>query len=445
MSQTMQARLPKGMRDILPQQMIKRRYVIDVISRVFEESGFEPLQTPAIERAETLMGKYGPDAEKLIYRADHVAGKEKLALRYDLSVPLCRLVGMNPQMPLPFKRYQIAPVWRAERPQKGRYREFYQCDCDTIGSSSMLADAEVMCVIYRILDELGFRDFDINLNNRKILNGIGDYSGVPEHLLGGLYRSIDKLDKIGLEGVKEELIRNEISDAAVSRMMDLLRIEGSPGAVLSNLKKELAGHADALAGIAELEEIIEALGLLGVPDRCWSLKFAMVRGLDYYTGPIYETTIEEPKMPSITGGGRYDRLIGMFLKESLPATGTTIGIERIIDALEEMDAFPPALGTTVVEVLVTLFNAELAPPALRVAGRLREAGLRTELYFEPASLKSQFKYANRKGIPFVAVLGPDENERGEIALRDFSSGSQTSIPQDAVADMVAFVRSRRTQ
>src|SRR5437660_11232412 len=218
-------RVPRGMRDILPERMIRRQYVIDVIREVFEEFGFEPLQTPAIELSETLMGKYGPDAERLIYSANYPNGKDPLSLRYDLSVPLCRVVAMYPELPKPFKRYQIAPVWRAERPQKGRYREFYQCDVDTVGSASMLADAENVNVIYEVLRRLGFKKFVVNINDRRILTGIGQCSGVPEELLGGLYRSIDKLEKIGLDGVREELRRNEIPDDVIERMLDMLQIE----------------------------------------------------------------------------------------------------------------------------------------------------------------------------------------------------------------------------
>ena len=230
-------RVPRGMRDILPEQMIKRQYVIDVIRGVFEEFGFEPLQTSAIELSETLMGKYGPEAEKLIYQANHPGGKESLSLRYDLSVPLCRVVAMRPELVKPFKRYQIAPVWRGERPQRGRYREFYQCDADTVGSASMLADAETLNVIYEILTRLGFRRFVMNINDRKIITGIGLFSGVPEDRLAALYRAIDKLDKIGLDGVREELRSHQIADDVVERLLTLLQIEGENEAVLGALRE----------------------------------------------------------------------------------------------------------------------------------------------------------------------------------------------------------------
>jgi histidyl-tRNA synthetase len=436
MAQKVRPRVPRGMRDILPEQMIRRQYVIDVIRGVFEEFGFEPLQTPSIELAETLMGKYGPDAEKLIYQASHRGGKEKLALRYDLSVPLCRMMAMYPELTKPFKRYQIAPVWRAERPQKGRYREFYQCDADTVGSASMLADAETLNVIYEILARLGFKKFVMNVNNRKIINGIGQFSGVPDELLGGLYRSIDKLERIGLDGVREELRANRIPAGVVDRLLGLLQIEGENKAVLSALGDKLADYPDALEGIAELEEVIRYLEALAIPDEYYKVKFAMVRGLEYYTGPIYETTIEEPRMPSITGGGRFDELVGMFLERSYPATGTTIGIERIIDAMEELDMFPPDVGRTVAQVLMTLFDESLVDESLKTANLLRKGGLRTELYFENDPLGAQIRYALKKGIPYVAILGPDEAGAGQVTVRNMLLKEQQTVERAEAVGLI---------
>ncbi|HSR53408.1 MAG TPA: histidine--tRNA ligase [Acidobacteriota bacterium] len=437
MSTRVEARVPRGMRDILPEQMIRRQYVMDVISDVFEEFGFEPLQTPAIELYETLMGKYGPDAEKLIYQTFHEGGSEELALRYDLSVPLCRLVAMHPQLPTPFKRYHIAPVWRAERPQRGRYREFYQCDCDTVGSDSMLADAETINVIYAILTRLGFGSFGIQINHRKVLNGIGQFAGVPQGQLGGLYRSIDKLDKIGLAGVKKELADNRIPEDAIERLMELLQTEGRNRQLLDNLREPLGSFEEARQGLDELSQILDYLEALRVPEKFFTFKFAMVRGLEYYTGSIYETTVKESKITSsVTGGGRYDRLIGMFRKESLPAVGTTIGIERIIDIMEELEMFPPQVGDTVVEVLVTLFGPEQARASLALADRLRQAGIKTEMYQLESSLRSQFKYANRKSIPYVVVIGPDEAEKHQATVRDFVSGEQKTLPQSEAAAQI---------
>jgi len=514
------------MRDILPQQMIKRQYVMNVIRDVFEEFGFEPLQTPAIEMTETLTGKYGPDAERLIYRAFY--GREKpdeLSLRYDLSVPLCRVVAMYPDLIKPFKRYQIAPVWRADRPQKGRYREFYQCDADTVGSASMLGDAETINVIYEILTRLGFKDFVVNINNRKILNGIGQFAGVPESLLGGLYRAIDKLPKIGLEGVKRELrlvgipegeinalrrtvrlylqeqfgldelriqaIENRVSetladqtvaplqqvleevdrgaiepervqevagelvgqiakelravyvnkveiipDQVINRLLSLLQISGDNRAVLAELRTRLADYSIALEGIAELEEIIRYLDALKIPEDFYKIDFAMVRGLEYYTGPIYETVVKEPDIGSITGGGRFDELVGMFMDYSYPATGTTIGIERIIDVMDELDMFPPEVGQTVTQVLMTRFSEELVDDSLRVATMLRKAGLNTEFFFDDIPLGDQIRYALKKEIPYVIILGPDEQAAGQLTVRNLELNEQQTVARQEATELI---------
>ena len=429
-------RVPRGMRDILPEQMIRRQYVIDVIRDVFEEFGFEPLQTPALELSEVLTGKYGPDAEKLIYQAGHVGGKEDISLRYDLSVPLCRVVAMHPQLPKPFKRYQIDPVWRAERPQKGRYRQFFQCDADTVGTESMLADAENVTLIYQVLTRLGFEQFEININDRKLITGIGQFAGVPKEQLGGLYRSIDKLDKIGLSGVRSELAENQIPEPVIEKLLALLQIEGDPATVLNALSEHLGDSEMAREGIAELEELNGYLTTLGVPDRLYRMNVSMVRGLEYYTGPIYETVVEEPKIGSITGGGRYDELIGSFSKQGYPATGTSFGIERIIDVMEEFDMFPAAVGKTVTQVLVTVFDAELAQESLKLATLLRQDGIRTEVYCRPTRLSTQIKYADTKGIPYAVILGSDELEAGAVAIRNLASREQQIVPREELVEHI---------
>ncbi len=422
-------RVPRGMRDILPEQMIRRQYVIDVIRDVFEEFGFEPLQTPALELSEVLTGKYGPDAEKLIYQAGHVGGKEDISLRYDLSVPLCRVIAMHPQLPKPFKRYQIDPVWRAERPQKGRYRQFFQCDADTVGTESMLADAENVNLIYQVLTRLGFEQFEVNINDRKLITGIGQFAGVPTEQLGGLYRSIDKLDKIGVSGVRDELAENQISEPVIEKLLALLQIEGDTATVLNALNEQLGDSEVAREGIAELEELNNYLTTLGVPDKFYRVNVSMVRGLEYYTGPIYETVVEEPKIGSITGGGRYDELIGSFSKQGYPATGTSFGIERIIDVMEEFDMFPTAVGKTVTQVLVTVFDADLAQESLKLATLLRQDGIRTEVYSRPTRLSTQIKYADTKGIPYAVILGSDELEAGKVAIRNLARREQQIVPR----------------
>lgn len=430
MTTFVEPRLPRGMRDIMPQKMLRRRYVMRVIENVFERFGFEPLQTPALELAQTLTGKYGPDAEKLIYDARHREGKEELALRYDLSVPLSRVVAMNPEVTKPFKRYQIAPVWRAERPQKGRYREFFQCDADIVGASSMLADAEIIAMIFTILSELGFDAFVTKLNHRQVLTALGEYSGVPPARLGGLYRAIDKLEKIGREGVRQEMIANEIPDAAVEKILALVAL---PVDDLHAWRETLRAYPRGVQGIAELEQLLGYARALGVKPARLQVDLTMVRGLEYYTGPIFETVVTEPKIGSLTGGGRYDGLIGLFSKNSLPATGTTIGIERIIDVMDELQMFPPNLGKTVTQVLVTVFDAERRAAALALTMELRAAGVNAETWYDADGLGKQLKYAAAKSIPYALIAGPDELAADAVTLRDLVTGEQTRLARGKIA------------
>lgn len=427
MTNKIQPRVPRGMRDILPQKMLLRQYVIGQFESVFQRFGFEPLQTPGLELRETLMGKYGPDAEKLIYDAQHREGKEELSLRYDLTVPLTRVVAMYPELVKPFKRYQIAPVWRAERPQKGRYREFYQCDADIVGTASMLADAEIVTMIYAVLVRLGFKSFVTKINNRKILTGIGQYAGVSNELLGGLYRSIDKLEKIGPDGVREEMGQNQIPADVISRIMNLIAI---PSGDFGEMREQLGDVPIAMQGLDELEQLATYLVAANVPPANYRFDFSMVRGLAYYTGPIYETIVTEPKIGSLTGGGRYDELIGLFSNQSIPMTGTSFGIERIIDVMGELGMFPPNLGKTVTQVLVTVFNRELVGNSIRLANELRAVGWNTELGLDTDNLGRQLKYAGAKGIPLAVIVGPDEAIAQKVTLRDLTTGEQTLVPQN---------------
>lgn len=433
MPSKIQPRVPRGMRDILPQKMLQRQYVIGEIEKVFQRFGFEPLQTPVLELRETLMGKYGEDAEKLIYDARHREGKEDLSLRYDLTVPLTRVVAMYPDLPKPFKRYQIAPVFRAERPQKGRYREFYQCDADIVGNKSMLADAEIVTMIYTVLQTLGFKSFVTKINNRKILTGIGQYAGVPNELLGGLYRSIDKLEKIGADGVREEMAKSQIPATVIDKMLDLIAI---PSGNFGEARERLGNVKIAMEGLDELEQLAAFLGDAGVPRENIQFDLAMVRGLAYYTGPIYETVVTEPKIGSLSGGGRYDELLGLFSNQSLPMTGTSFGIERIIDVMDELAMYPAKIGKTVTQVLVTVFNRDLVGTAIRIANELRGAGINTELGLEFDGLGKQLKYAAAKAIPFAVIIGPDENAAQKATLRDLASGEQTLVLQSELASAI---------
>jgi len=424
------------MRDILPQTMIRRQYVIEVMRQVFERFGYEPLSTPSVELYDTLTGKYGPDAERMIYSVSRKRSKERLALRYDLSVPLSRVIAMYPDLQKPFKRYQISPVWRGERPGKGRYREFYQCDVDIVGTSSMLADAEMLNIIYEVLIGLDFEEFVMKINNRKILTGISQFAGVSQELQGGLYRSIDKLERIGLEAVREELRTSEIPDEAIQKLLELLQVTGDDKEILDALGDRLGEYPIALEGIAELKELLGYLEDLDILQERYGVDFTMVRGLGYYTGPIYETVVQEPRIGSIAGGGRYDELIGIFTDRSYPATGTSFGIERIIDVMEELDMFPPEIGTTISQVLVTVFDESLVSASLQVSDELRKAGLNTELHFENDSLGDQIRYALKKGIGYVVIAGPDELAAGQVSIRNLSLKEQRTVERKVMAEAI---------
>ena len=413
-------RLPKGMRDVLPQQMVLRRHVLSLLEEVFAEFGFEPLITPAVELQEILSGKGGSESEKLMFNVEHEGGKEQLALRFDLTVPLSRVVGQYPDLPKPFRRYQIAPVWRAERPQKGRYREFYQCDADVVGTASMVADAEIIAMIYTALRRLGFEQFVTLINDRKLLAGLGAFSGVPADQVHLLHRAIDKLDKVGIDGVREELAKAGVARPTVDRLLQILRPAGGAPPDLAALRCELKDYPEAVEGIDELQELVSYLPALGVDPSCYRIELSMVRGLDYYT------------IGSITGGGRYDGLVGRFANRPYPATGTTIGIERILDVIEELQMFPRLLGQTSVQVLVAVFG-ELVQESLRLLTELRTAGLRCELYDGADPIGTQIRYALKKGIPYVVIAGPDELAAGTVAVRDLGSREQTLVERAALA------------
>lgn len=428
-------RPPKGMRDFLPSEMIKRQYVFDTVQEVFQRYGFEPLQTPVIELNETLFGKYGEDAENLIYSVKHGrSDKDELSMRYDLTVPLARVFAQyETDLTLPFKRYQIAPVFRGERPQKGRYREFYQCDADIVGVSSMAADAEILAMTIAALRQLGFPQFTVKINHRQLLIAIGQYSGVPDDQLPDLYRSVDKFDKVGAQGVAEELRKRGIADDVVGRMMALITSQKPGTENLDFMESTLGKLEGAEASIRELRALAGHLADSNVPQEFYEFDFTMVRGLGYYTGPIFETVIKEPNLGSITGGGRYDGLIGLFRKESLPTTGTSLGIERIIDLLEELDLYPASVGGTVVEVLVTVFSDETRDDSTRLAAELRNAGLKTELYLDDKKLGKQFNHADKKGIPIVAILGPDEAAAGMVNVRRLRDGQEVLVGRSEVS------------
>ncbi len=426
MSKFVAPRTPKGFRDFLPETMLRRSYVLDSIKEVFHLYGFEPIDTPILELHETLFGKYGEDAEQLIFTAQHGRSRrDPLAMRYDLTVPLARVVGQyESQLNLPFKRYHIAPVFRGERPQRGRYREFWQCDADTVGVASMSADAEIVIMMVQILRRLGFPQFVIKINHRQLLVAIGEFSGVPNEQLPDLYRSVDKFDKIGADGVKRELIERGIDSDAVSRMMDLIQSKEPDSNSLELIAKTVG---DDVKGLDDLRQLAQLLAEASIPPENFDFDFTMVRGLGYYTGPIFETVISEPNLGSISGGGRYDNLIGMFRRQSLPTTGTSFGIERIIDLMDELALYPPHLGGTLVQALVTVFSDETRHESTRIAHRLRQAGINTEVYLGRRKLGRQLAHADKKGIPIVAIAGPDEIEAGVVKLRRLRDGEEKMV------------------
>lgn len=425
----------KGTRDFLPAQFILRKKVIEIIERTFERFGFEPMETPAMEYAETLEGKYGEEGDRLIYKFEDRGGR-KVALRYDLTVPLARTMAMY-QVEKPFRRYQIAPVWRADKPQKGRFREFWQCDADIVGSKEVWADAEVIAVTYFALKNLGFNEFTIRINNRKLLNGMALYGGVTDKEMAGFFRIIDKAEKVGWDEVRKELTSKKISDKAIDKTIALMVEDTRGDTALSRLKTTLAGIPSAQEGIAELEEIQRCLINLGVEQGNVLFDGSLARGLDYYTGPIFETIIEKPRIGSISGGGRFDSLIGMFSGKDVPATGTSLGLERIITVMEELAMLPTT--PTVSQVLVTMFDRGLFGESLKVASELRSAGISAEVYVNDDKLKKQLDYANKKKIPLVLIIGPDEKERGEVVLRDMEQKTQATIPRPELVNKIKAI------
>lgn len=431
-----QTRPARGMRDLLPEDVRRREYVIGLVSRVYQGYGFEPLETPALENIETLTGKYGDEGNKLIFkvlrRGEHESsGETDLALRYDLTVPLARVVAeYRGKLPKFFKRYQIQPVWRADRPARGRYREFYQCDVDAIGSRSMVVESELCAAVSDVLVALGFRDFTIRLNHRRVLSGLLQAAGVDATLHGAALIAIDKLDKIGKEGVHAELTGRGVASVAASRVLDTFH-----GAMtVAHARDLVAAIPEAAAGVDELDRI---LTLSAGTSAAAYVRFdpSLARGLSYYTGAIMEVAVPD-LAGSLGGGGRYDGLIGMFLGEDVPACGFSLGLERILVVMAERSMFPAEIQQASADVLVAVFDDETVPESLRLAAELRGSGVRVEVYPEPDRLGKQMKYAAAKTIPFAAILGGDELARGEVTIKNLQTGAQESVARASVADRV---------
>jgi len=454
--------LAKGTRDFSPQEMVKRNYIFDTIKKVFRKYGYAEIQTPAMENLSTLTGKYGDEGDKLIFKilnsgdylskanSDHLSDKNsnalissisEKALRYDLTVPFARYVVMHQNdISLPFKRFQVQPVWRADRPQKGRYREFYQCDVDVVGSESLLNEAEFVLIYQEALSNLGMTDFTIKINNRKILSGIAEIIGKPE-LIVDMTVAIDKLDKIGLDGVTKELLERGFTESDIEQLKPVILLEGTNEEKLKSLKKVLSKSATGLKGVEEIEAVFKYVYSLLIhsalerqPDL--ELDITLARGLNYYTGCIFEVKTNEAAMGSICGGGRYDDLTGMFGLKGLTGVGISFGADRIYDVLQELNLFPEsaAAGT---RVLISNFDTAAELYALPLLQHLREADVAAELYPSSAKLKKQMSYADDKSIPYVILIGSDEMESGILTLKNMQSGDQQKLTADAI---VAFFK-----
>ncbi|MFH2010916.1 MAG: histidine--tRNA ligase [bacterium] len=450
---------PTGTRDFLPETMAQRRWVIGVVEEVYRRYGFLPLETPALENLSTLLGKYGEEGDQLIFRLLHRGEKlgrvldgapesvsesrlADLGLRYDLTVPLARVVAEHgARLPKFFRRYQIQPVWRADRPARGRFREFYQCDADIIGSTSMAVEVELLSAVCEIFDGLGFTDVSIKLNHRQLLFALVDAAGIPADKETEALVAMDKLDKIGVEGVEAELAGRGIAPGAIEALRPVLaqELDASGDAVLDRLELRVGGSERGRQGIADLRELLALSARTAAHGRL-TLDPVLARGLSYYTGPIFEVHVAD-LAGSLAGGGRYDELIGMFLGRPVPACGIALGLERILVVMAEREMFGSL--KTGPDVLVCYWSAELGGESLALATELRRAGLAVELYPEPTKLGKQLKYASSRDIPLVAIMAPDEVERGAVQLKDLRGGDQHDLLRAEVAERArALLRDR---
>ncbi len=453
--------IPKGTRDFSASEMVKRNYIFDTISSVFKKYGYQEIQTPTMENLSTLTGKYGDEGDKLIFKvlnsgdylSDVPAGKletrnsqlitsdiSEKALRYDLTVPFARYVVMHRNdISFPFKRFQIQPVWRADRPQKGRYREFYQCDADVVGSGSLINEAEFVLIYQEALSKLGLKDFTIKINNRKILSGIAEIIGKPE-LIVDMTVAIDKLDKIGFEGVTKELIERGFSTADIEKLKPIIQLTGSNEEKLNRLRSVLSSSQIGLKGIEEIETIFNYVNHL-IPHTSYliplELDITLARGLNYYTGAIFEVKTNEVAMGSIGGGGRYDDLTGMFGLSDLTGVGISFGADRIYDVLEELKLFPESASEST-RVLISNFDQQAERYALPLLQKLRNAGISAEIYPSSVKLKKQMNYADDKNIPWVILIGSEEMETGLLSLKNMKSGEQQKLPAEQIIATLSF-------
>lgn len=446
--------IPKGTRDFSPVEMAKRNYIFDTIRGVYAMYGFQQIETPAMENLSTLMGKYGEEGDKLLFKilnsGNFLSGVKteemsednvnKLAarlcekgLRYDLTVPFARYVVQHrEELTLPFKRYQIQPVWRADRPQKGRYREFYQCDADVVGSNSLLNEVELMQIVDTVFSKFGIR-VCIKLNNRKILSGIAEMIGEADKIVD-ITVAIDKLDKIGLDNVNAELAANGISEEAIERLQPIIKLSGSNAEKLATMKNVLAESETGLKGIEECEFVLGTLEAIGLNNEM-ELDLTLARGLNYYTGCIFEVKALDVEIGSITGGGRYDNLTGIFGLPGLSGVGISFGADRIFDVLNQLDLYPKETVTGT-ELLFVNFGEREAAYCLPIMAEVRKAGVSCEIYPDAAKMKKQMSYANAKNVPFVAIVGETEMAEKKVTLKNMVTGEQTLVSPAELVDIV---------
>jgi len=446
--------IPKGTRDFSPVEMAKRNYIFDTIKSVFLLYGFQQIETPAMENLSTLMGKYGEEGDKLLFKIlnsgdflksapdDLLASKDYIhlitkvsekGLRYDLTVPFARYVVQHRNdLQMPFKRYQIQPVWRADRPQRGRYREFYQCDADVVGSDSLFNEVELVSMIDEVFKRFGI-NVVIKLNNRKVLSGIAEMIGAPEKIVD-ITVAIDKIDKIGLDNVNAELLEKGLSQEAIETLRPLLTLSGTNEEKFATLEKLLASSQVGMKGVEELRFVLEHASALNLKSEV-EVDVSLARGLNYYTGTIVEVKALDVEMGSISGGGRYDNLTGVFGMDGLSGVGVSFGADRIFDVLNSLDLYPSGTVASTKVIFINFGDRE-AGACLRLMSQLRENGISCELYPEPSKMKKQMNYANAKGIPFVAMIGESELESGTISIKNMSSGEQGNYTIDEALAML---------
>ena len=445
------AAIPKGTRDFNPQEMGRRNYIFDTLKKVFKKYGYQEIQTPTMENLDTLTGKYGDEGDQLIFKVlnsgDYLSKvgsplndfnsqtltpkiSEK-ALRYDLTVPFARYVVMHQNdIGLPFKRFQIQPVWRADRPQRGRYREFYQCDVDVVGSDSLLNEAEFICIYDEALSSLGLTDFSIKINNRKILTGIAEIMGKPDAIID-LTVAIDKLDKIGLEGVEKELLSKGFTETDLERLKPVILLQGDNDTKLQSLKTILASSETGLKGIEEIYTVLNYLSAFEIKKAKIEFDLTLARGLNYYTGCIFEVKTNEAQMGSIGGGGRYDDLTGMFGLKGLTGSGISFGADRIYDVLEELQLFPTHTQQTT-QVLICVFGKEEETYSLSILNHFRKNNISAELYPFGAKIKKQMQYANDKNIPYAIIVGSEEMNTGQLTFKNMLTGEQEKLSLEEI-------------